>query len=61
MLKAIRDIGELYGKIEIYDPIEAEKVLILEFNKDGKFTKVDLEDFSKDKLSLYIRWVRNSL
>lgn len=54
MLKAIRDIGELYGKIEIYDPIEAEKVLILEFNKDGKFTKVDLEDFSKDKLSLYM-------
>lgn len=47
MLKAIRDIGELYGKIEIYDPIEAEKVLILEFNKDGKFTKVDLEDFFK--------------
>ncbi len=50
MLKALRDIGELYGKIEIYDPVEAEEVLILEFDKDGNFIKVDLEEFSKGNL-----------
>ncbi|SNZ15592.1 TIGR02556 family CRISPR-associated protein [Hydrogenobacter hydrogenophilus] len=58
MLKALRDIGELIRDIRelygFYYYVKAEKVLILEFDKDGNFIKVDLEEFSKDKRFLYM-------
>jgi len=56
MLKALRDIGELLRVKDIkelyrfYYYVKAKVVLILEFDKDGNFIKVDLEEFSKGNL-----------
>lgn len=54
MLKAIRDIGELFGKVKLYDEVKADRVLILEFNEKGEFLEVDLEDFFKEKQEKYL-------
>ncbi len=60
MLRALRDIGlifsELSGEsdIPIYDPIEADYVIVLNFNANGDFVSVELEEFSKDKLGRYM-------
>lgn len=54
MLKAIKDIGDLYGQIKPYDKIETDKVLVLEFNENGDFLKAYLEDFFNDKQDKYL-------
>ena len=54
MLRAIRDIGFRFGKIKVYDEVKADKVLILNFDKNGNFKGVELEGFSKDKLPKYL-------
>lgn len=54
MLKAIRDIGELYGKAKIYDEVKADRVLVLVFDEKGKFLRIDLENFFEDKQEKYI-------
>jgi len=54
MLKILRDLGLLLGGRELYDEINADKVIALEFDKEGNFLKAELEEFSSDKLELYL-------
>lgn len=54
MLGAIKELGLLVGERKPYDEISADKVLVLDFDKEGGFKGVDLEDFSEDKLPLYL-------
>jgi hypothetical protein len=56
MLRALKEWGELFER-PIYDEVEADKVIVLEFELDnvGRATLKDisLEEFSKDKLNKY--------
>ncbi len=54
MLIAIKEIGFCKGGKEIYDRIKADKVIVLEFDREGNFKRVRVEDFSEDKLALYL-------
>lgn len=54
MLKAIRDIGELFGSVKLYDEVKANRVLVLEFDERGNFVKAYLEDFFEDKQEKYL-------
>lgn len=54
MLKAIRDIGELFGKVKLYDEVKAETVLVLEFDERGEFLKADLDSFDFDNQDKYL-------
>jgi len=54
MLRAIKEIGELYGKPKLYDEIKVDKVLVLEFDEGGNFVKADLEYFFEDKQEKYL-------
>jgi CRISPR-associated protein Csh1 len=57
MLRALKEWGELFER-PIYGEIEADKVIVLEFELDnvGRATLKDisLEEFSEDKLSKYL-------
>ena len=60
MLRAVKDIGFRFGKVKPYDEVEAKKVLILNFNKNGNFIDAELEGFEKEKLSKYFVYKRKS-
>jgi CRISPR-associated protein TM1802 (cas_TM1802). len=48
MLKALKEIGELWDKAK------ADYVVILDFDRDGKFLDVNIKDFSEEKLEKYL-------
>ncbi len=54
MLRAIRDVGFRFGKVKPYDEVEADKVLVLNFDEGGNFTGAELEGFERDKLPKYL-------
>jgi CRISPR-associated protein Csh1 len=59
MLRALRDIGLISklskeSDIPIYDPVKADHVIVLNFNANGDFVSLGLEEFSRDKLGLYM-------
>lgn len=62
MLKEIRDIGkihlkhvkEVFGEEKLYDEVRVDRVVIIEFDKDGNFFKCYLEDFHKDRQKKYL-------
>ena len=60
MLRAIRDVGFRFGKVKPYDEVEADKVLVLNFDEEGNFTNTELEWFSKDKLPKYFAYKKKS-
>ena len=53
MLKSLRELGKLIGRPTLYDPIEADRVFILEFDKDGNYTGLTQEQFQRSKVPLY--------
>ncbi|RMH07812.1 MAG: TIGR02556 family CRISPR-associated protein, partial [Aquificota bacterium] len=54
MLNAFKTIGELCGEIKLYDQVKADKVLVLEFDKNGNFQEAYWEDFFEDKQGKYL-------
>jgi CRISPR-associated protein Csh1 len=48
MIKALKEIGELWDKAK------ADYVVILDFDRDGKFVDVNIKDFSEEKLEKYL-------
>ena len=54
MLKAVREIGLRFGKVKPYDEVEADKVIVLNFDEKGNFTGAELEGFEREKLPKYL-------
>ena len=53
MLKSLRELGKLIGRPTLYDPIEADKVFVLEFDKEGNYIGLTQEQFQRSKVPLY--------
>jgi CRISPR-associated protein Csh1 len=53
MIKALKEIGELY-EYRIWDKVKADYVVILDFDRDGKFSKLYIKEFSKEELEKYL-------
>jgi CRISPR-associated protein Csh1 len=53
MIKALKEIGELY-EYRIWDKVKADYVIILDFDRDGKFSKLYIKEFSKEELEKYL-------
>ncbi len=54
MLKTLKDLGSLLGGRKLYDEIKADKVIVLEFDKEGDFLRAELEGFENSRLELYL-------
>ncbi len=60
MLKALKKLGELRLKVlgmeapPIYDHIEADYVLIIEFDAQGNYTGLSVEAYDEEKVPLYM-------
>jgi len=54
MLSSLKEIGILLGGRKLYDKIEADKVIVLEFDDKGNFLGVELEEFKSENLSKYL-------
>ncbi len=53
MLKSLRELGKLIGRPTLYDPMEADKVFVLEFDGDGNYIGLTQEQFQRSKVPLY--------
>jgi hypothetical protein len=53
MIKALKEIGELY-EYRIWDKVKADYVVILDFDRDGKFSKLYIKEFSNEELEKYL-------
>lgn len=54
MLNSLREIGIMLGGRKLYDDVEADKVIVLEFDNEGRFLEVELEEFKSENLSKYL-------
>ncbi|HEK25427.1 MAG TPA: TIGR02556 family CRISPR-associated protein [Hydrogenobaculum sp.] len=56
MIESVFKLGKMFGENAgktDYDYIKAENVIIIEFDENGEFSKVDQEKFTTEKLSKY--------
>jgi len=58
MIKALKEIGELY-EYRIWDKVDADcgYAVILDFDKDGKFLDIDTEDFIRSDISKFEKYL----
>ena len=54
MLRAVKEIGLRFGEVKPYDEVEADKVLVLNFDEEGNFAGAELEGFERGKLPKYL-------
>jgi len=54
MLNSLKNLGILLGGRKLYDEVEANKVIVLEFDNEGRFLGVELEEFKSENLSKYL-------
>ncbi len=54
MLRAVREIGLKFGEVKPYDYVEADKVLVLNFDEKGNFIDIELEEFEREKFPKYL-------
>ncbi|GAB6078498.1 TIGR02556 family CRISPR-associated protein [Hydrogenobaculum acidophilum] len=56
MIESIFKLGKMFGESvgkKDYDDIKAENVITIDFDENGKFSKVDQEKFTEEKLPKY--------
>jgi CRISPR-associated protein Csh1 len=58
MIKALKEIGELY-EYRIWDKVDADcgYAVILDFDKDGKFLDIAIEDFKRSDISKFEKYL----
>ncbi len=58
MIKALKEIGELY-EYRIWDKVDADcgYAVILDFDKDGKFLGITIEDFERSDISKFEKYL----
>jgi len=54
MLRALRTLGEVLGGPRFYDPISADYIIVLDFDKAGSYQGCTLEAFQGEDIQRYL-------